>query len=1516
MAIQVDGASVTHDESFGQQNATASAGGLGTDTDDNDVDLSVLALPSAFANRLGALLTATNETEVLIGAALSGYTGAAGNTGSNAFTITPDAGTTITGVKFTDVDGNALNGGPSGLTTADGQDILLYTDSANDNILLGRIGGANGEIVFAAYIEEPAGALTGGKIWMTQYKPITHGDAADPDDSVDLTDMVWVSTTATAEFSLANAPSGQNLFLMFTQANPQTEVDGDGVTRITGVTIIATGKDPVNQSTGANLSTGDTINTSQAGGPTTFGTNSQMIVEQEGVRFTFVTGARQNVTIPNLDQNEADLEANIDFTGMFGARTADFDVVQLQSGKSAQVRISAFSTAVESGVDFIRNDANPNSGYYNDTPVAIGSVRVLDANGAVLETSNASGGDGGQNATINVSINAQGVAFITGVKAGYTIEYTTTDDHNRVLIENGAATTATGNTHADFDIGGFRLTQVATDTAEIGSKMIFDDDAPDTALLTLVPAGEAVVDESDLLAGASAEFDGSDFFSSDAADFGADGDGAVTSEYQFKLGPNDDSGLDDTATGQNILLRLDADGNVEGYLENDGTLAFEFTLNQTTGLITLTQFRAIEHPDPTSNDEPENIDPDRISLVRTDTITDIEGDPFETSAEVDIGEFFSFEDDGPSVTGNSTALLDDDALTNGNPGGTGDDANGSNTISTLGHAFGADGAGTVAYLLTGAPAGFTYVAGPGTSLLIKQGGAGGTTVLTLTLDAATGAYTVTQNAPIVHAAGNSENNQTFTVNYRVTDGDDDTVDGTLAINVDDDTPTTSINPTVLLDDDALSGGNAGGTDDDANAAFASGTLGHSDGADGGTVAYLFTAPPTGFTYVAGAGTSLLIKQGDANGTTVLTLTLDAATGTYTVTQNAPIVHAAGLNENNQTFTVNYRVTDGDGDTADGALAINVDDDTPTTSTNPTVLLDDDALTNGNLGGTGDDTNSANASGPLGKSFGADGGATTAAVQWLTTNPTSGFTYQLSGTSLLVIQGGTTVLTLAVDAAGAYTVTQNAPIVHASGSGENNLTITVGYRVTDKDGDTADGALSIDVDDDTPLLAFGNLVGTGSDLPQIGFWSQSAGADGPNADDLQIALTGFQFSSGGGAGAFSLTEQAPSPDGSGNYNFSGSLTGDFDANAATADQTITFTLTALANGQYEFDLAAPVTSTVSFESADGALGAGGPDPVQTLFIPAPPAVPEETVVFFSAKVTATLADIAAGIILGVGDPSETDLETPALDAFIDPRAMNVSTSGIGVSNNVLEGDALAAIGGTDESIVINPASLVDTVRVFVDNSVSGYKYTPGPGSGGNERLYYTAYYADGTNSGLVLVTTDLNTNAAAPKYFDIDGGAKKIDAVQLTMAKGDVKIPNIEFITEIEGLANDIILDFTASLTDGDGDLVTSNFSVDLFSNEAAAADFDYQLVGTASGGEAFNVDLASARNAYEVTGFNVGAGGDRLVLIGDGDVDAADVEIAYVGDDTIVTITETGGQETTVTVVGVDLVPADIVYGG
>ena len=72
-----------------------------------------------------------------------------------------------------------------------------------------------------------------------------------------------------------------------------------------------------------------------------------------------------------------------------------------------------------------------------------------------------------------------------------------------------------------------------------------------------------------------------------------------------------------------------------------------------------------------------------------------------------------------------------------------------------------------------------------------------------------------------------------------------------------------------------------------------------------------------------------------NGVDVLLVTLtDATSGNYSVTQLHAIDHPtlngqSGDNtENNVIFTVNYRVTDGDGDTANGSIEVNVDDNSP------------------------------------------------------------------------------------------------------------------------------------------------------------------------------------------------------------------------------------------------------------------------------------------------------------------------------------------------------------------------------------------------------------------------------------------------------------------------------------------------------------------------------------------------------------------------------------------------------------
>ncbi|AZD36493.1 hypothetical protein C4K22_3752 [Pseudomonas chlororaphis subsp. aurantiaca] len=898
--VAATGVDVALDETAGLQNATATSDPAG-DTDDNDILLT--ALPSAFATRLTALGAGTATD-----AALSGYTGAVGDTGSNAFTLNLAPGAINVDISFTDSLGAALNGLDSGLDTLDGTSILLYTDTDN-NILLGRAGGPDGAIVFAAYIEETGSPLSGGKIWTVEYQPLKHPDASNPDDALNLLNKVFIGASQDLTFNLANAPSGQNLFLMFTKANP-TVVDDGGVLRISDPTIIATGKDPADQSSGVNISTGDTINTSQAGGPTTFGTNSQMITEQEGIRFTFVTGARQDVTIPNLDQNEADVEANIDFTGMFNAKAANFDIVQLQSGKSAVVKISAFNTAVESGASFV-------NGYANDTSVAITNVRVINnATGLVIENSDGSVND----PSIAISFSG-GVATVTGVKAGYQIEYTTAADHNRVLIENGAALDAKGNTHADFDIGGLTLRQASTTTAEIGSHMIFEDDGP-------------------------------------------------------------------------------------------------------------------------------------------------------------------------------------------------------------------------------------------------------------------------------------------------------------------------------------------------------------------------------------------------------------------------------------------------------------------------------------------------------------------------------------------------------------------------------------------------------------TLAFGNLIGTGTDHAQQGYWNMAAGADGLGVSGLDISLVNDQFTlvrpdNTTTIGSGTLVEQSPSPDGNGAYQFAGTLTGDFDNNAATADTTVHYTLTANANGTYALDLEEGFRSTIVLSSADGSLAAGGPDPVRTLIIGS------EDVVFFAANPLAPQTganSILTGIGLGAPDPTEAQLQTNPLPSYIGSATMNVSTSGIGVANNNLEGNTTAGINAGDESFVINPETLLTSMKIFIDNSVQGYNPA-------TEELYYTAYYEDGTTSGapIKVQAADLHAEAGGQTSFTVQwDGSHLIDAVQLTMGKGTVKVPVIQFIKETQSLASDIQLAFNATTTDKDGDTATSAFDAKLFANDPSDQTFDFRLVGTTGEHDAFNIDLSVTENQYQVSGFDAGAGQrDAVVLISD--PGAVVQSINNADTDSIVTIAETGGQVTTITLVGVDLLNTDIV---
>ncbi len=452
--------------------------------------------------------------------------------------------------------------------------------------------------------------------------------------------------------------------------------------------------------------------------------------------------------------------------------------------------------------------------------------------------------------------------------------------------------------------------------------------------------------------------------------------------------------------------------------------------------------------------------PGGFSDVFTYTITDSDGDTSTATLTIAIA------DAKPVTAPNAAVLLDDDALTGGNADGTGDDVDAANLTGTLA-ASGGDGPLSWAYTLVGAPAGFNYVAN-GSGIDVFQGA---TKVLAITLNTATGAYTVTQLAPIVHAAGSAENNQGFTISYNVTDTDGDASSGTLKINVDDDTPTAANDV-----DEIVSGSNAPATGNVITDAEGDGGK-DSVGADGGAAIVAIT----GF---GGAGTVGGVTNGQYGKLTI------NADGSYSYVRNA------GTPGNvEDVFT--YTLTDADGDTVTATLTISIEDARPITGLNATVLLDDDALAGGNDGGTGDDANAANLTGTLAGS-GGDGALTWA---YQTSGNPAGFNYVANGTGIDVFQGATKVLVITLNSAtGAYSVAQVAPIIHANGGDENNQVFTINYTVTDADGDAAPGTLTINVDDDSPTATDDGQITIEGAPAVIGnvLSNNSAGADMPGA----------------------------------------------------------------------------------------------------------------------------------------------------------------------------------------------------------------------------------------------------------------------------------------------------------------------------------------------------------------------------------------------------------------------------------
>ncbi|WFU30167.1 DUF5801 repeats-in-toxin domain-containing protein [Bradyrhizobium brasilense] len=271
--------------------------------------------------------------------------------------------------------------------------------------------------------------------------------------------------------------------------------------------------------------------------------------------------------------------------------------------------------------------------------------------------------------------------------------------------------------------------------------------------------------------------------------------------------PNEDSGLIDSATGQHVVLTVNAAGVVEGRTAISGDLVLTVSVD-TAGHVTLTDLRAVHEATPGNFNEGITLASGLITL--TATVTDNNNQS--ASASVDVGSHLTILDDGPvagTVTGATDTLVLDETRPVGSDTAGGTTPTGLASVTAdfsnnfTGGSYGADGAGSTAYTLhlTGTnvasglyaldptdtnPAHF----GQGAQIVLNQSGdtitgsANGTTYFTITINETTGIVTFTQVNNIWHAdPTNPDDAATLTLSsasllqvvQTITDADGDSV---------------------------------------------------------------------------------------------------------------------------------------------------------------------------------------------------------------------------------------------------------------------------------------------------------------------------------------------------------------------------------------------------------------------------------------------------------------------------------------------------------------------------------------------------------------------------------------------------------------------------------------------------------------------------------------------------------------------------------------------------------------------
>ncbi|MCL6684793.1 DUF5801 repeats-in-toxin domain-containing protein [Sphingomonas alba] len=338
-------------------------------------------------------------------------------------------------------------------------------------------------------------------------------------------------------------------------------------------------------------------------------------------------------------------------------------------------------------------------------------------------------------------------------------------------------------------------------SVNIASNLVFKDDAPH---LGAASGSEPTltVDDTTLATNASGSFAG--VLGASGAGYGADGAG--TTVYALHVGAGGvASGLFDVATGNQIYL-YDVGGTIVGKVGSGvatpnpaGATSFTVTVDS-NGLVTLDQQLAIQHSPDSGPDQSTSMATDSLISLSL-TITDKDGDA--VSSSVNIASNLVFKDDAPHVGASSgsepTLTVDDTTLATNASGSF------AGVLGLAGSGYGADGAGTTAFVLTvaggGVASGLFDVATGNQIYLYDVGGTitgkvgsgvatpnpAGATAFTVSVDS-NGLVTLDQVLAIQHSPDTGPdqsvsmaNDNLITLNLVVTDKDGDVASSSVGI---------------------------------------------------------------------------------------------------------------------------------------------------------------------------------------------------------------------------------------------------------------------------------------------------------------------------------------------------------------------------------------------------------------------------------------------------------------------------------------------------------------------------------------------------------------------------------------------------------------------------------------------------------------------------------------------------------------------------------------------------------------